>query len=150
MNLNNIINRIKSINPNIKFLGSFNKNNKKTGYWEGYYFDGNIQSKGNYINGKKDGYWEEYYHNGNLWYTGSYKNGMKDGYWVNYWYDSKIKYEMNYSNNKLNGVFKEYYFNGQIREIKHYVNDKKILLIFFVLLIFCYTFVLLNHLNIIK
>jgi antitoxin component YwqK of YwqJK toxin-antitoxin module len=57
MNLNKIINRIKSINTNIKFIGQFDENNQKTGYWEEYYSNGNLKSKGFYFNGIKDGYW---------------------------------------------------------------------------------------------
>jgi hypothetical protein len=34
MKINNIINKIKQINPEIKFVGEFDDNNLKTGYWE--------------------------------------------------------------------------------------------------------------------
>ena len=41
MQLNNIFNRIKQINPNIKFIGQFDDNNQRIGYWEQYYSNGN-------------------------------------------------------------------------------------------------------------
>ena len=68
MKLNNIINRIKEINPNIKlrFKGEFDENNKKHGYWEDYYVNGTLHSKGNYLNGFQDGYWEYYNDYGTL------------------------------------------------------------------------------------
>ena len=35
--------------------------------------------------GKKDGYWEEYWENGKLESKGSYKDGKEDGVWEHYW-----------------------------------------------------------------
>ena len=75
MNINNIINRIKSINSNIKFVGQFDENNLKTGYWEVYWRNGKLWYKGNYINGNKEGYWVYYWDNGNIRFKGHYKNG---------------------------------------------------------------------------
>ena len=74
MRLNNIINKIKQINPEIKFIGSFDENNQRTGYWEQYWFNSELNRRGNYINGLRDGYWEEYYH-GKLLRKGKYING---------------------------------------------------------------------------
>ena len=83
MKLNNLINRIKQINPNIKlrFKGEFDENNQKTGYWERYHDNGNIWSKGNYLNGERNGYWESYWSNGKLCLKGNYINGN--------WYEIK-------------------------------------------------------------
>ena len=75
MFINNIINRIKQINTNIKFVGEFDDNNQRTGYWEEYWSNGKLYSKGHYFNGIQDGYWEEYYRNGNIKYKGNFKNG---------------------------------------------------------------------------
>ena len=43
-----------------------NENNQPHGYWEEYYENGQLCSKGNYVDGKPHGYWEEYYYNGGL------------------------------------------------------------------------------------
>jgi antitoxin component YwqK of YwqJK toxin-antitoxin module len=75
MKLNKIIERIKSINPNIKFGGSLDENNKKTGCWEDYYKNGKIYSKGYYLNGERHGYWEWYYPNGKIKLKGNWNNG---------------------------------------------------------------------------
>ena len=57
----------------------------KQGYWERYYLDSKLKSKGSYINDKKDGLWGWYYnHNGKLFCKGCYINGIKDGYWERY------------------------------------------------------------------
>ena len=101
MILNNIINRIKQINPNIKFIGEFNENNQRTGYWERYLSNGNIIFKGNYLNGLKHGYWENYWLNGKLLKKGNYINGKEDGYWEYYWFDGNLKSKCTYHNDEL-------------------------------------------------
>jgi antitoxin component YwqK of YwqJK toxin-antitoxin module len=103
MNFNNIINRIKLINPNIKFDGSLDENNLKTGYWEEYWYNGKIHSKGNYVNGIKHGYWECFYENGNLAWKGNIINGKEDGYWERYYSYGKLMLKGNY----INGIFYE-------------------------------------------
>ena len=60
MKLNNLINRIKSINQNIRFVGEFDENNLRNGYWEEYWDNGKILSKGSYLNGLRHGYWKFY------------------------------------------------------------------------------------------
>ena len=45
----------------------YNKEGKQEGYWEYYYDNGKLESKGKYINGKKEGYWEWYHSNGELY-----------------------------------------------------------------------------------
>ena len=47
--------------------------------------------------GKEHGYHEGYFSNGNLWYKGNYINGQEDGYWEWHWFGggelmSKIYY----------------------------------------------------------
>jgi antitoxin component YwqK of YwqJK toxin-antitoxin module len=50
-------------NKNIKPI---NENGNRHGYWEYYYDNGNLCSKGNYVDGKEQGYWEKYHSNGKL------------------------------------------------------------------------------------
>jgi antitoxin component YwqK of YwqJK toxin-antitoxin module len=101
MNNNNIINRIKLINPNIKFVGSFDVNNLKTGYWEYYWENGKLWYKGNYVNGIQEGYWEWYWSNGNIAWKGNFKNGKQDGYWEFYYSNGNIELRGNYINGKF-------------------------------------------------
>jgi hypothetical protein len=37
--------------------------------------------------GEKHGYWEDYYYIGNIWCIGKYINGFATGYWE--WHDDK-------------------------------------------------------------
>ena len=67
----------------------YNKNGYRHGYWELYYSNGNLDSKGNYNNGLKHDYWKKYWSNGNLWSKGIYSNDKLLGYWEYYWSDGK-------------------------------------------------------------
>jgi len=62
-----------------KPINQYDYKGNKQGYWEEYYSNGQLKSKGPYINGKEDGYWEEYYDNGELYSKGNYINGLKQG-----------------------------------------------------------------------
>jgi antitoxin component YwqK of YwqJK toxin-antitoxin module len=103
MNINNLIKRIKSINPDLelRFVGEFDKNNLRTGYWEWYYPNGKLWYKGNFINGIQDGYWEFYYINGDLYKKGHYINGLEDGYWEEYHINGNLYSKGNYVNGKF-------------------------------------------------
>ena len=59
-----------------------NEKGEEHGYWEVYYFNGQLGYKGNYINGKEDGYWELYQRDGSLMFKGNYVNGKKIGFWI--------------------------------------------------------------------
>ena len=49
-----------------KDITPYNEKGKAHGYWVDYYDNGQLWSKGNYVNGKPHGYWEWYYSNGQL------------------------------------------------------------------------------------
>jgi antitoxin component YwqK of YwqJK toxin-antitoxin module len=56
-------------------INLYNERGQRHGYWEWYYSDGKLCSKGNYVNGKREGYWEWYYPDGQLWRKGNWVNG---------------------------------------------------------------------------
>ena len=70
-----------------KRINRYNRKGLKTGYWEDYWDDGKISSKGYYRNGLEEGIWEEYWDNGNLHSKGLFKNGKEEGIWL--WYNTK-------------------------------------------------------------
>ncbi len=51
---------------NSKNITPYNDKGEKHGYWEYYYYDGQLHFKGNYVNGKQHGYWEYYWSSGEL------------------------------------------------------------------------------------
>ena len=56
----------------------------KQGFWEEYYSNGNLWSKGSYLDDKETGAWEWYYYNGNFCRKGSYLDGIEIGTWETY------------------------------------------------------------------
>ena len=45
------------------------------GLWEGFYENGQLEYRGNYIDGEPDGLWEWFYEDGRLIETKTYRNG---------------------------------------------------------------------------
>lgn len=107
-------------------INQYDNEGIKQGYWETYWENGEIESKGNYVNGIQDGYWEDYWSNGGLYYKGSFKNGRMNGPWEWYYRNGNISSKNNYSNDKKNGVNIDYYENGGITFKGYYENDQLI------------------------
>ena len=121
------------------------KADEKIGFWEFFYNDGRIKSKGHYLNDLKNGYWTTYQsYNKNKETQGSYVNGEKSGYW--YYYDSleEVTKKGHYKNGTPVGWWKYYnkkqfekciyqsdgvtrfcliYVNGKLQKGSKYVND---------------------------
>jgi antitoxin component YwqK of YwqJK toxin-antitoxin module len=51
-----------------KDITPYNDKGERHGYWEEYWNNGQLYSKGNYINGKPHSYWEYYWYSGKLMY----------------------------------------------------------------------------------
>ena len=47
-------------------INLYNDKGEPHGYWEDYHYNGQLCSKGNYVNGQAHGYWEYYLPNGEL------------------------------------------------------------------------------------
>ena len=56
-------------------INQYDNDGRKQGYWEDYYGNGRIRSKGNYVNGIWEGNWEFYYDNGKISSKASFVNG---------------------------------------------------------------------------
>ena len=63
----------------------------RQGPWESYHHDGNLWSKGSFLDGKRTGYWEYYWFNGNFMWKGSYLNGIEIGTWEQYDIEGNLK-----------------------------------------------------------
>jgi antitoxin component YwqK of YwqJK toxin-antitoxin module len=50
----------------ISLMNGYNEKGQKHGYWEHYWINEKLHSKGHYINGKLNGYWEYPNFSGNL------------------------------------------------------------------------------------
>jgi antitoxin component YwqK of YwqJK toxin-antitoxin module len=51
-----------NIKPNLMKKNQRNKDDKRHGFWESYYSNGEVYYKGNYKNGEAHGYWEDSYY----------------------------------------------------------------------------------------
>jgi antitoxin component YwqK of YwqJK toxin-antitoxin module len=116
-----------------------------------YYPNGNISSKGTYIDQMKEGKWQffsaytrdykisEEYYSKNLrnglsvnFYPDStiaerhtYLNDQKHGEWIQYYPSGAVWLKSNYLNGKINGKFEVWYENGQIEFSGQYKNDSR-------------------------
>ena len=81
-------------------INLYNERGEKHGYWEEYYENDQLMSKGDYLNGKAHGLWEFYYVNGQLWYKGDYLNGKAHGLWEYYYSNGVLSYKGYYDMGK--------------------------------------------------
>jgi len=95
---------------------------EKNGIWEKHYSNGNLKSKGVYINGKKDGLWEEYHENGQLKNKTNYNKGAKDGLWVQYYSNSQLWSKGYYKDGRMIGEWNYYDEIGELLLTENYDN----------------------------
>ena len=96
---------------------------KEEGEFIEYGVNGEILTKGFYINGLRDGEW--YYKVGDNTVKGKYIDGEKNGNWVNIYYNNKLSFEGNYINGLEDGKHINYYINGQKSVEGRYSLGKK-------------------------
>jgi len=116
-----------------------------------YHPNGNISSKGKYINQIKEGKWQffsaiikgyricEEYYSENLkngpslkFYPDStvaerltFKHDIRQGVWIQYYPNGAICLKSNYLNGKINGRFEVWFENGRIEFSGQYKNDTR-------------------------
>ena len=113
-------------------------NGKQEGMWYYYFQEGNLASKGKYIQGDgtnlgntgipkngRNGLWLSYHKNGNLAQEAIYKNGLIEGSFKSYYENGKLQEESTMINDLENGISKEYYENGNLKEEINYLEGEK-------------------------
>lgn len=105
--------------------GRYNTNQKKEGIWTEYYENGNIRSRGNYIDGKKEGLWEYFYLDGSLEQRGVYKNDLPHDLWTTYCANGNIRKQGTYINGREDGVFTEYTCDGELIKRINFIDGFK-------------------------
>lgn len=99
--------------------------NQLHGRFISYFLNGNIESKGQFINNETTGVWEFYYETGNLKMRGILRQNSNYGVWE-YFFESGQKSMEGMINGKLReGEWKIYYESGVVKETGTYVANKR-------------------------
>jgi antitoxin component YwqK of YwqJK toxin-antitoxin module len=95
------------------------------GRYLSYFLNGNIESKGQFVNNETSGVWDFYYETGNVKMRGILRQNSNYGVWQ-YFYESGQKSMEGTINNKLReGIWKIYYESGDLKESGEYVDNKR-------------------------
>ena len=95
------------------------------GRYISYFLNGNIESKGQFVNNETSGVWEFYFETGNIKMRGILRQNSNYGVWE-YYYESGQKSMEGTINNKLReGLWKIYYESGDLKETGEYVDNKR-------------------------
>ncbi len=62
-------------------LKPYNEERLPHGYWEIYFDNGQLDYRGEFINGTTHGFHESYWDTGRLFFIGSFDMGKRIGYW---------------------------------------------------------------------
>jgi antitoxin component YwqK of YwqJK toxin-antitoxin module len=91
-----------------------------------YHPNGNISSKGTYINQMKEGEWKFFSSiiKGNIISEEHYKRNLKNGPSLKFYPDSTVAEKLNYINDIRQGEWIRYYPNGSICLKSNYLNGK--------------------------
>jgi hypothetical protein len=111
-------------------MNQLNERGEKHGYWEhyyeGYFGNGELYTKGEYVDGKMNGLWESFYNNGQLLISQTYLMGVENGNGISYYENGAIKEKSTTINGVMVGNFEFYYDNGQLMVSGHFVDGKMV------------------------
>lgn len=95
------------------------------GRYISYFLNGNIESKGQFVNNETTGVWEFYYETGNLKMRGILRQNSNYGLWE-YFYENGQKSMEGMINGKFKeGEWKIYYESGDLKEVGEYLDNKR-------------------------
>lgn len=82
------------------------------------------------IEGIKQGYWEYYFDDDVIQSRGSYKNGKEEGIWEWYYYFDDVEFNFlhirsTYKGGKLNGLRELFHITGELSSKKYFINGKE-------------------------
>ena len=108
-------------------IGNINdKQDKRIGYWEFYFNNGQLNAYGLYNqNGEREGVWVWKDNLGNKIEEGNYIDGKADGEYLLFHSNGNLKRKMNYHLDTLDGVYQAYSQFGTLVETTHFKKGKK-------------------------
>jgi antitoxin component YwqK of YwqJK toxin-antitoxin module len=110
------------LNGNVESKGQF-VNNETSGVWEFYYETGNLKMRGILRQNSNYGLWEYFYENGQKSMEGMINDKDKEGEWKIYYENGALKEVGEYKENKRSGFWKTYFEDGTLRGEIDYAND---------------------------
>lgn len=99
--------------------------NQYNGKWNTYWFDKQIMTRENYIDGLKNGKQTSYYLSGSKESVENYIDGIKNGSSYDWFENGQIKRKRYYINGKQERVGSAWHKNGQKESEEYYVNGIK-------------------------
>jgi len=110
------------LNGNIESKGQF-VNNETSGVWEFYYETGNIKMRGILRQNSNYGRWEYFYESGQKSMEGTINNKLREGVWLIYYESGDLKETGEYLDNKRAGLWKTFFEDGVLRGEIEYDED---------------------------
>ena len=110
------------LNGNVESKGQF-MNNETTGVWEFYYETGNLKMRGILRQNSNYGLWEYFYESGQKSMEGMINEKNKEGEWKIYYESGDLKEVGEYKQNKRSGPWKTYFEDGTLRGEIDYSED---------------------------
>jgi antitoxin component YwqK of YwqJK toxin-antitoxin module len=110
------------LNGNVESKGQF-LNDETAGIWEFYYETGNLKMRGILKQGANHGLWEYFYESGEKSMEGVINGRNREGEWKTYYEDGQLKESGIYKANKRTGLWKLYYEDGTRRAETEYLDD---------------------------
>ena len=110
------------LNGNIESKGQF-MNNETTGMWEFYFETGNLRMRGILRQNSNYGRWEYFYESGSKSMEGTIDGKNRIGEWNIYYESGDLKEQGEFSDNKRSGLWKTYFEDGTLRGEIEYVDD---------------------------
>lgn len=106
--------------------GLIDEMERRQGWWEEYYVDGQLKSKGKYIDGKKIDEWEYFFNNAKLEQKGKYVADEKfSGLWVWYHPNGEVMREENFRKGLEDGLLQEFDENKVLITKGEYIDGLK-------------------------
>lgn len=124
-NRSGIIKQIPSTKQMHKKDGVFYlRNILYSGQFIDYYYSGNKQGEGTFLNGKLSGQRKIYYQNGKLQAEKTFNDGLENGIDNFFYQDGSLKEKGEWVNGKEEGTWNSFYPNGQVQLRNHYKNGE--------------------------
>ncbi|MCU0420292.1 MAG: hypothetical protein MUC38_11630 [Cyclobacteriaceae bacterium] len=110
------------VNGNIESKGQF-VDNETTGVWEFFYETGNLKMRGVLRQNANYGLWEYFYESGQKSMEGSINGKVREGMWKIFYESGKLKETGSYAEGKRQGIWKTFFEDGVLRGEIEYNQD---------------------------